>query len=325
MSSFFPLRQRILGVILTTAFSPMMMWGGNNAWISGDGLDGGSCQYSSPCASFGYASQLVVDNNPAKGEIFVLNPGVYAAYSPDSIGGGVGPINGGKSQTWDGGEGNLATIVGNNIPIAIGSGGFNSSNVIILRNLTLIGENFIGPAIQTGTFFNGATLIIENCKIYGYSPSAGTGIIDCRGGGPVIIKDTIIESNAGDAIIVSGVGNVSLSRLAIKNNAGNGVNISGGAVVDISDSIITQNTGSAILAAGDGTVINCINDVLTSNGVAIETGNMGIVRISNNDIYNNTDFIQYDDDTGVVNTANNNRVGSNGSSPMSPTGSITIQ
>jgi len=323
MNSLNAFRQRISMVGFLTLALPMQMWGGNNTWISGNGNDGSSCTYAGPCSTFTYASQIAFQNNSGSGEVFVLNPGVYDTTTY------VG-MNWGKSQTWDGGDGNLATIIGTNITIGISSSssgfpGFTSSNVFILRNLTLIGEGFAGPAIQVGSFFNGATLIIENCKIYGFAPPSGTGIIDCSGGGDVIIKNTIIESNDGDAINVFSSGNVSLSDLAIKNNTGNGLNISAGAVVDISNSVITQNTGTAILAAGSGTVINCVNNVLTSNAAAIGVGTNALVRISNNDIYNNTTFIDYVDDTGLVNTGNNNRTGSNGSSPTSPTGSITLQ
>jgi hypothetical protein len=323
MNSLNPFRHRIPIVAFLALALPMQMWGGNNTWISGNGMDGNPCTNSSPCATFTYASQIAYNNNSANGEVFVLNPGVYDTTTAEGI-------NFGKSQTWDGGDGNLATIVGINITIGIsfsseGLPGFTSSNVFILRNLTLIGEGFAGPAIQVGSFFNGATLIIENCKIYGFAPPSGTGVIDCSGGGNVIIKNTIIESNVGDAINIFSSGNVSLSELAIKNNTGNGLNISAGAVVDISDSVITQNTGTAILAAGSGTTINCVNNVLTSNATAIGVGTSALVRISNNDIYNNTSFIDYIDDTGLVNTANNNRTGSNGSSPTSPTGSITLQ
>jgi|GEM_PF-4604488 len=329
MSSLIAYRQRIPAVLFLTLALPMQMWGGNNTWISGNGSDSTNCPYTAPCATFTYASQIAFDTNSANGEVFVLNPGVY-----DTGNMGVG-INWGKSQTWDGGEGNLATIIAGNITLGTfesssGFPGYTSENVFILRNLTLIGEGFAGPAIQVGQFFNGATLIIENCKIYGFAPPSGTGVIDCSGGGDVIIKNTVIESNTGDAIQVysSGElagGNVSLSQLAIKNNTGNGLNISAGAIVDISDSVITQNSDAAIVVNGSGSVVNCVSNVITSNGTAITVGTSGVVRISNNDIYNNTQFIDYLDDSGQVNTANNNRTGSNGSSPLSPTGSITIQ
>ncbi len=323
MNSLNAFKQRISMVAFFALALPMQMWGSNNTWISGNGADGTACPYSTPCSTFTYASQVAFDTNSANGEVFVLNPGVYDTSNAEGI-------NWGKSQTWDGGDGNLATIVGANITIGIfsspsGLPGFTSSNVFILRNLTLIGEGFAGPAIQVGSFFNGATLIIENCKIYGFAPTSGTGIIDCSGGGDVIIKNTIIESNAGDAINIFSSGNVSINGVAIKNNTGNGLNISAGAVVDISDSVITQNTGTAILAAGSGTVINCLNNVLTSNTTAIGVGTSALVRISNNDIYNHTTFIDYVDNTGLVNTANNNRTGSNGSSSTPPTGSITLQ
>ncbi len=320
------IRQCSLGFLFITALSPMNIWASNNTWISASGMDGNPCSNASPCASFTYASLVAYENDSANGEVFVLNPGVYDSSTNDGI-------NWGKSQIWDGGEGNLATIVGTNIMLATsstGGSGFNSGNVFILRNLTLIGEGFAGPAIQVGQYFNGATLIIENCKIYGFAPPSGTGVIDCSGAGPVIIKNTIIESNTGDAIQIysSGgpnEGNASLSLLSIKNNTGNGLNISAGTVVDISDSVITQNGGTAILVNGTGTIVNAVSNVITSNSNAIGVGTSGLVRISNNDIYNNTQFIDYIDDTGLVDTANNNRAGSNGSTPAVPTGSILIQ
>ena len=146
--------------------------------------------------------------------------------------------------------------------------------------------------------------------------------------GNLIIKDTIIESNYGDAITIHSNSNVSLSRLAIKGNHGNGLNVlsdrSAGAIVDISDSVITQNSGNAISSSGNGTTINCVGNVITSNETAaINVQMSGLVRISNNDIYNNESFIISTDETGEVETANNNRSGGNGSG--APTGSILIQ
>lgn len=327
MSSFFPFRHKILMILFLTTTLPTIIWS-NTAWISGSGIDTDDCPFDSPCATFNYASFKAYNQNSSttnNGEVFVIGPALYNSEL-------ITQLNEGKSQTWDGGEGNLATIVGQGIRIATGERGsgraYLSTDTIILRNLTMIGNNYNGAAIQVGSYFNGATLIIENCKIYGYAPATNTGVINCQGSSSsinLIIKDTIIESNKGDAIIINSIGNVSLSRLTIKHNSGNALNVTKGAIVDISNSVITQNSETAILCVVSGATVNCVSNIITSNGTAFGVESSGLIRISNNDIYNNGDFIDYLDESGQVLTANDNRVGSNGSSPESPTGSIVLQ
>ena len=302
------------------------MWGGNQGWVSGTGIDTTPCTIGAPCATFQQAFNNLVTTLAAF-EVTALDSGSYGSLQINA------GFNNAKAFTIDGGEGNIACITAQNIVIGNDGEEFGPGSIVLIRNLTMYGENFIGPAIQLGAKSNGVTVIIENCKIYDYAPSIGSGVIDCKNPANLIIKNTIIEGNNGDAIIVNvpSGGYFSFSELAIKQNSGNALNIGGsGALVDLNNSIITQNSGSAIIASGANNSVNSLSNVFTSNGLGnsvpvIVVSNSALVRISNNDIYNNWAFIGYEDQTGQVLTANDNRTGSNGATPTNPTGSIQIQ
>ncbi|MEI8124381.1 MAG: right-handed parallel beta-helix repeat-containing protein [Parachlamydiaceae bacterium] len=325
MSPLNAFKQCILVVMFFTLASPMQMWGGYQSWVGPTGNDSEFCNPAGPCASFqGAFYSVILFNATPTVEVTALNSGSY--------GGGGLVLNAGENVaklfTVDGGEGNVSCITAQNIIIGQTGGEnttYGSGSIVTLRNLTMYGENFSGPAIQLGPNSNGLTLIIEGCKIYGYTPGSGIGVIDCQNEANVIIKDTIIEGNNGNAIMLSTGGTASLSKVAIKNNSGIALYVSDGTTVDISDSVITLNTGPALISSGESSVINCVNNIVTSNLAAIGVESSGLVRISNNDIYNNDLFIDYIDETGEVITANNNRTGGNGVSPAPPTGSITIQ
>ena len=334
MNFFIGFRQSILMIGFFILTLPIQMYGGFQGWVSGTGVDTGFCGTGTPCATFQNAFYNLWVNSP-NFEVTAIDSGSY--------GGGGLTINAGvnvaKAYTIDGGEGNLACLTAQQIVIGGGGVNYAPGSIVLLRNLTLYGEGFAGAAIQLGSLSAGLTLIIENCRIYDYSPAEGIGVIDCQNPANLIIRNTIIEGNNGDAIIVNATGEryFSFNELAIKQNNGNAISIVGSGdpigtpLVDISNSVITQNGGHAVFASGSNTSVNCLGNVLTSNGLIHDSAALGVVnsaliRISNNDIYNNYGFIDYLDQTGAkVITANDNRTGSNGVAPQNPNGSIQIQ
>lgn len=275
----------------------------DQSWVSATGDDANPCSRTAPCQTFRGA----LPKTKSGGEIVPLNPGSYGALNSVSS-----PIS--KSITIDGGEtfaGILTTSNSGGIVVQAGP-----NDVVILRSLS-ISETFIvnvGDGIQ---FVSGKALIVENCKISGYQNA-----IHMKGGGHLVVRNTIIENNQSGILIDSTVNfaPVSLYNLAIRDNTGDALNASAG-IVDICNSIITQNTGAAVLGQGTST-LNCVNNFLTANGTGIQATSGALIRISNNDIYDNGIGIN---NSGTIATANNNRIKGNGASVGAPTISIHTQ
>lgn len=268
-------------------------------WVSATGDDVNFCDRNNPCKTFEGAQA----NTAAGGEIDVLDPGNFKS------------VNIIRSLTIDG-TGNFASIVVSTATYGINVSADPTNDVVILSNLTIDG---LGKGTDGILFSSGKTLIIENCKIFGWQNG-----IHVTGGSNLVVRNTTFENNSSNGVLIdSSVGNsanASLCGLALKDN-GNGINAFAG-IIGICNSLITQNSGVAIWGQGSGTTLNCVNNFLTSNGTAIQAASGALIRISNNDIYNNGVALN---NSGTIATANNNREGGNGPSVGAPAISINIQ
>jgi hypothetical protein len=270
----------------------------SRTWVSAEGLDSNPCSLTSPCQTFSAAEVHTI----VGGEIGALDPGNFQSLT----------IN--QSVIID------CTGVFASIVVSTASNGIEVSagpnDVVILRNLTIDG---LGQGTDGILFSTGQTLIIENCKIFGWQNG-----IHMTGGSNLVVRNTTFENNSSNGVLIdSSAGNsasASLCSLALKDN-GNGINASAG-IVSICNSLITQNPGVAIWGQGSGTILTCVNNLLTSNGTAIQAASDASIRISNNDIYNNGIALN---NSGTIATANNNREGGHGASVGAPTTSINIQ
>jgi hypothetical protein len=120
-------------------------------WVSSSGSDTNPCTRPSPCATF----NIAVVNTAAGGEVDVLDGGEF------------GPVNITQALTIaNDGAGTAAITVSNYDAIYINAG---STDAVVLRGLNLNGGGNAGVGI---VFVHGASLLIENCKIQGFSNPA---------------------------------------------------------------------------------------------------------------------------------------------------------
>src|SRR6185437_16772505 len=125
-------------------------------WVAATGNDANACSQSSPCLTFQGAI-----NKGSVSQINCLTSGNYGAVTI------TGPI------TIDCGTGNIGTVSvtgSSNSAIKINTPGFVT---IVLRHLSLNGNNSAGFGINT-TAFAGGTLVVEDCTIQSF---LGDGIL----------------------------------------------------------------------------------------------------------------------------------------------------
>ena len=127
-------------------------------WVSGVGSDSNPCSRTSPCQTFAGA----ISKTAAGGEIDALDPG------------GFGSVTITKSTTIDGGGG-VASVMSSlgETGITVSAG---ATDIVTIRNVQfqgLLGNgSSSGTAGNVGILFNsGAMLVVDNCKIDGFSSS----------------------------------------------------------------------------------------------------------------------------------------------------------
>ena len=245
----------------------------NRIFVSGSGMDIGTCPITAPCRSFSYAISQVAPG----GEIIAL----------DTAGYGVVTINFAVTiVAAPGATAFIAASSGNAITV---NGGAN--DVVTLRGLALSGA----PGAQYGvSFSSGPTLNVEKCIINGFDLA---GIYVGRNSveePQVRVIDSVIR-NGNTGIFVFQIMAGKLAFVTIANSAFTG-NISGGVYADQSgrvvavDSVFAGNyfglsvTGFAEATRAEATLDRC---TLSRNHLALGVGSSamqqvdGIVRIAN--------------------------------------------
>src|SRR5687767_1703698 len=137
-------------------------------WVSGVGDDVNPCSRTAPCKTFAGA----ISKTMAGGGISVLDPGGYGAVTIT------------KAMTING-DGNLGSILStgtNGIIVNAGSG-----DVVILRNLSINGA---GTGTNGVRFLNGAALIVEDCRLHGFTGNAID--VDLTNSGSLLVNDSTI-------------------------------------------------------------------------------------------------------------------------------------
>jgi hypothetical protein len=254
-------------------------------WISGVGDDVNPCSRTAPCKTFAGA----ISKTAAGGEIDVLDPG------------GFGGVTITKAITFDGGGGQVASLLVAGTPAITVNAGAN--DVIILRNLRLNGIVQTGSG---GTFgvniLAAAKVIIEKCDIFGFgtngvavTPSAGTLYLKIQettinnSNGAVLIKPTggavvnalieraHLDGNVG-GLKVDGTGggssNVAVTDTTQSLNSANGMNVvsggSGNVNVDVMRGVFANNAQSGVVsnnASGGTATVTVGSSILSNNAV----------------------------------------------------------
>jgi hypothetical protein len=232
-------------------------------WVAASGNDGNACGQTTPCATFQGAI-----NKGTVSQINCLSSGSYGFITIQT------------SLTIDCGTGNIGTMsvgVSGASAITINT---SSAATIVLRHLSLNGNNLAAQGINA-TAFAGGTLVVEDCTIQGFS---STGIVfePTNGRGLLQVSDSRIFNN-GDGIFVgpniNQIASVTLNRVELTGNLQNGLALGGGVVAGtMRDSVAAGNGNDGVLAAATQVFFTVEESSIVANlNAGIQTLSAGTV------------------------------------------------
>jgi len=275
-------------------------------WISGVGDDVNPCSRTAPCKTFAGA----ISKTAPGGEIDVLDPG------------GFGAVTITKAITFDGGGGQVASI------LVAGTNGINvsagASDVVILRNLRINGANqTANPGVNGISFNSGGTLMVEKCEIFGFA-SSGVNIVP-NTNSKVSISETHIQNTAVNAntagVLVQPSANVTvmISKSWVELTGQNGIFANGGAAgvirLNVKESIVTHTGGNGVQVTSAGTIVSgevTGNQISYASGVgASVSGGSASLTLGENTITNNVTGVSAP--SGTLLSYKNNMIADNGS------------
>ena len=216
-------------------------------WVSGVGDDVNPCSRTAPCKTFAGA----ISKTAAGGEIDVLDPG------------GFGAVTITKALTIDGAGQIASVLVSGTNAIVVQAGTGN----VILRNLSINGT---GTGLSGIVFTSAASLIVENCRIFGFA-SNGIAISPASGTSHIAILNTILSNNNQGGIQAKSTGGTTTVTVtgvqAIHNGFGIGADTSGGGTVSmmVDHTTANENTGNGLQGLGTGTTILMSNSMFSHN------------------------------------------------------------
>lgn len=276
-------------------------------WVSGVGDDANPCSRTAPCKTFAGA----ISKTAAHGEINTIDPG------------GFGAVTITKSITIDGGGGHTSSILASLVNGVIINAGVN--DVIQLRNIDI---NGVGNGLNGIRFLAGATLIVENVKIFGFTQKA----IDFEPAAMsrlVVLRSTITDNqgaNGGGIFVQPGAAGTALVELVGVNASltTEGLRVRDRTNANVQDSVMSENSVGAIAqCATANCVINLERSMVSNNLIGVRaSGAFATVRLSNVGIYGNSTGVS--PQGGAVVSFGNNQIGGNGTNGA-PTSTVPQQ
>jgi hypothetical protein len=207
-------------------------------WLSGVGVDSGTCPRQSPCHTLTYAHSQVAPG----GEITVMDPGGYGTVNITKA---VSIVSDSGS-----GEAGVANFSGDLITVNAGA-----SDVVILRGLVIDGLNSATGGIRFNT---GAALHVQNSLIKNVRGSSGVGLnFTPNAAADLFVTDTtVINNNGFNGIGIqvnptgSGLVRATFNRVTVEQNSV-GIKIDGSASAGtiratLRDSVIAANGGGGV-------------------------------------------------------------------------------
>jgi len=232
-------------------------------WLSGVGVDSGTCPRQSPCHTLTYAHGQVAPG----GEITVMDPGGY----------GTLVITKAVSIVSDSGSGEAGVTNFSGDLITVNAG---ASDVVILRGLVDDGLTSATGGIHFNT---GAALHVQNSLIKNVRGSSGKGInFTPNAAADLYVTDTTVINNtgfSGTGIMVkptgAGLVRATLNRVVVEQNSA-GITIDGTASsgtirATVRDSVLSTNAGTGLWAnapSGAATGVYFVNSSSVENGTA---------------------------------------------------------
>ncbi|MDX6695963.1 MAG: hypothetical protein QOF02_3566 [Blastocatellia bacterium] len=235
-------------------------------WVSGVGDDVNPCSRTAPCKTFAGA----ISKTATCGEISVLDPG------------GFGAVTITKSITING-EGTLAGILAaltNGVIVNAPAAG----SAIYLKNLDIDGAC---NGINGIRFLAGTTLIVEKCRIWGFT-NFGIDVNKTAAGFVSVTHSNISNCIAGGIVSTTSAGTV---RADIDNTkvfgCTNGYKAGTNSQFTIKDSTASGCGTAGFLASGSTAVVNMDSCVATHNGNGVRVESSGVARLGASTVSNN--------------------------------------
>jgi parallel beta helix pectate lyase-like protein len=264
----------LLGSLAIVLLAPTILSAqASRTWVSGVGDDANPCSRTAPCKTWAGA----ISKTAPGGEIDALDPG------------GFGAVTITKSITFDGGGGQVASV------LVAGTNGIvvqaANTDVVILRNLRLNGLlNSGNPGLNGIQFNSGKSLTVENCYIFGFS---NNGINVTTAGGQVFIEGTSSRNNGGSGLAVNSTG---ATFVAVDSSHFDlnvfGVRAQNFSTVNVSNSTASGNSNTGFISeASAGTAtLNLFHCAASGNVGGIQAGNNanpGTVNVSDCAVFGN--------------------------------------
>ena len=272
------LRIVTIGIGLLLVSATLASAQATRTWVSGVGDDANPCSRTAPCKTFAGA----ISKTAAGGEISVLDPGGFGAVT---ITKSIAIVN----------QGSLGSV------LAAGTNGIfiNTPGVhVVLRGLDINGA---GTGLDGIRFLQGASLTVEDCRIYGFTSN---GIEATHGvGSTMFVRDSTISGNLGGGIQTTGAGDTVLDNVRLQRNGVVGLRVTAGEIM-VRNSVVANNTDHGINATGG--VVNVDNSLFSGHELAgIRTGGTSILRVGNSTIVANTQGLQAQGGSALVSLGNN--------------------
>src|SRR6266851_3791092 len=178
--------------IVALAFASISQAQATRTWVSGVGDDVNPCSRTAPCKTFAGA----ISKTAANGEISVLDPGGYGAVTIT------------KGLTING-DATIASVLNSSVNGIVVNAG--PSDIITLRHISIDGA---GTGLNGIRFLAGATLVVEQSSIYGFTQ---TGIdVALTGAGNLVVNDSSINGGMIGVRVSTTLGrvNASLNRVS---------------------------------------------------------------------------------------------------------------
>jgi hypothetical protein len=274
-------------------------------WVSGVGDDANPCSRTAPCKTFAGA----ISKTAAGGEINTMDPGGFGALTIT------------KSIRIIAQSGVAGVLVAgtNGITVSAGAG-----DAVYLEGLVFDGT---GSGLNGIQFNSGASLVVRDCKIFGFSQwgilFTPTTISRLQVSNTVVTNNGSLSTTGGVKVLgragattVSGV----IDRSLLTNNANglliDGTGGGGTAEVTIRDSVATGNGGNGIAVTSAGTVsaVVFVDRTTSSHNAAAGIASTGIPAaaaiVTNSTIQNNLTGLQVGG--GQIGSFKTNNISSNG-------------
>ena len=277
------IRKTWMLAVAVSMFSTILSAQASRTWVSGVGDDANPGSRTAPCKTFAGA----ISKTAAGGEINVLDPG------------GFGAVTITKAITIDGTDTEAGVLVSGTNGIVVNAG---TNDVVVLRNLDF---NGLGTGLDGISFLGGKALIIDNCRIYGF-----TNGIHCSNStqANLVISNSQIYNCSGTGLALYGPINSSVTHSSFNQMGANGIVVESTSLLTMSNCTIANNTSTGLFCYGASVQIQADSCDIAQNLYGI-TSQAGTVRISNCTVTGN--HSAYRLTGGTVFTYGDNRVTGN--------------